>query len=239
MIDRSAIEKLEDMALEGAKVQVVDGRPYSATKLVPVTPPLPTPMTAHTLGAIRDYLQENPDELNMAEVLVQVVDPSQVEVLSRLASPYQQRATYLVSRIIIDRFPFGRFMGLEDFIIGLQAQFEPSDEVKNLLSVVGNLDDGKVSEFSDDGVSQTVNTKFGITKKAQITLEPIVELAPYRSFPEVIQPASRFALRMRSDNPTPKCALFEADGGAWRVAAIKNIVEWLQEALPEGMTILA
>jgi hypothetical protein len=29
----------------------------------------------------------------------------------------------------------------------------------------------------------------------------------------------------------PECALFEADGGAWKLAAMRNIKEYLEKAL--------
>ena len=57
-----------------------------------------------------------------------------------------------------------------------------------------------------------------------------VELAPYRTFPEVEQPISKFIFRMQEG---PRAALYEADGGAWRNKAILSIKEYLQEELKE------
>lgn len=68
-----------------------------------------------------------------------------------------------------------------------------------------------------------------------------VELAPYRTFLEVEQPESQFIFRMKDG---PRCAIFEADGGAWRNQAITNIREYLKNELFEEIdsnriTILA
>ena len=54
-----------------------------------------------------------------------------------------------------------------------------------------------------------------------------MKLRPYRTFTEVVQPASDFIFRMKEDRGIT-CALFEADGGAWKNAAMKNIKEYLE-----------
>ena len=53
-------------------------------------------------------------------------------------------------------------------------------------------------------------------------------LKPYRTFVEVEQPESKFVFRMQTG---PEMALFEADGGAWRIQAMKNIKEYLEKEL--------
>ncbi|OSA97223.1 hypothetical protein B2H85_16310, partial [Clostridium botulinum] len=61
-----------------------------------------------------------------------------------------------------------------------------------------------------------------------------VALAPYRTFPEVQQPTSKFIFRMQQG---PKAAIFEADGGAWRNQAMQSIKAYLQEELKEIQNI--
>lgn len=66
-------------------------------------------------------------------------------------------------------------------------------------------------------------------------------LRPYRTFREVEQPASRFVLRLQSGqgDGMPKAALFEADGGAWRLTAIEAIARWLRTAqMPDALAII-
>ena len=62
-----------------------------------------------------------------------------------------------------------------------------------------------------------------------IVPNPVI-LRPYRTFPEVEQPASSFIFRMK-ENDGVCCALFEADGGAWKNEAMRNIKEYLKENL--------
>ncbi len=63
-------------------------------------------------------------------------------------------------------------------------------------------------------------------------------LRPYRTFAEVEQPASQFVFRI---NQNAQMALFEADGGKWRLEAINNIANYLKESLvlQDNITILA
>lgn len=70
--------------------------------------------------------------------------------------------------------------------------------------------------------------KTGVAKLNDVVVPNPVTLAPYRTFPEIEQPKSKFIFRMQSG---PTATLFEADGGAWRNEAMKNIKVWLKTAL--------
>ena len=59
-----------------------------------------------------------------------------------------------------------------------------------------------------------------------------VLLKPYRTFIEVQQPESAFIFRMQDG---PRAALFEADGGAWRIEAMENIRAYLAKELKEEL----
>ena len=56
---------------------------------------------------------------------------------------------------------------------------------------------------------------------------------------EVDQPVSPFVLRLRGggNGSLPSCALFEADGGKWRLAAIENVKAWLASRLPASVPV--
>ena len=59
-------------------------------------------------------------------------------------------------------------------------------------------------------------------------------LRPYRTFVEVQQPASRFIFRLEQGREqTVNAAIIEADGGAWKLEAVKNIVTYLENALAD------
>ena len=90
-----------------------------------------------------------------------------------------------------------------------------------------------IAQYGDDGVSQKATIKTGIASKGEVLVPNPVKLRPYRTFLEVEQPESAFVFRMRDDNGRVECALFGADGGAWKNAAMKSIKEYLMFELQD------
>ena len=87
-----------------------------------------------------------------------------------------------------------------------------------------------IKSISDDGVSQAATIKTGVASVNDVKVPNPVVLAPFRTFPEISQPESKFIFRMQSG---PRAALFEADGGAWRNEAMMKIKACLEEQLKE------
>lgn len=86
-------------------------------------------------------------------------------------------------------------------------------------------------QIKPDKTRKTAATKVDVNSKlapVKSSARPIVRLAPYRTFREIKQPESEFLLRSRiDDNNVPKLALYEADGGAWKISAIHGIAEYI------------
>ena len=94
----------------------------------------------------------------------------------------------------------------------------------------------------DNGVSQqTVTTAGGVVLVGTAPVPNPVTLAPYRTFREIEQPESLFVLRMRTgkDGEKPTAALFEADGGSWKLEAIKRIAAYLREQVGTSPAVIA
>ena len=126
------------------------------------------------------------------------------------------------------------FRSLESFIIGLQAYFVQDENTAALLKVVGNIKDEQVQQFSDDGRTQTVTVKTGLSLASLVEVPNPITLRPFRTFPEIEQPESLFVFRMRQqEKQPPACGLWEADNKLWKVTAIKSIAAWLHEKLPD------
>lgn len=100
-------------------------------------------------------------------------------------------------------------------------------------------DDTSVTQ-EDDGITQRVTAKSGISLSKTVKVPNPVRLMPYRTFTEVAQPESAFVFRMRKDGSSISAALFEADGNAWKNEAILNIKEFFKSSLSgEDVIILA
>lgn len=233
MIDRSFIEKIEELS----KVEILDvcGLPYSTKKLSLVDDPTPDALCISTLTGIVDYVQLNglEDDAHFIHV-----GPASAKVIDVKQTKFGGWKIRLIAEVIQNKFSFGNFYDVEAFNIALQAHFVQNDATRSILAVVGNLSDGLVRSFNDDGITQEVTAKVGITRKENMAVPNPVTLHPYRTFLEVEQPASQFVFRMRSGDKSPSCALFEADGGLWKNEAIQNIKAWLRERLP-SMAIIA
>jgi hypothetical protein len=236
------IEKAINKILELGKSlpEIVGGRIYQNGPggLKPLLPPSAERLNINTLTGIVDF---DPASF-IPGVMIQVVDHKTVEVIDKgFSDAWLKRSTYLSAVHESPVFKFGQYYYLEDFIINMQAMFVQDENTAEILKIVGNLKDESVKNIADNGITQTVTAKVGISMSESVPLPNPVTLRPYRTFMEIEQPASTFVFRMHSGRGTgnpPTCALFEADGRMWRLEAIKNIKEWLAGKLP-GIKIIA
>ena len=236
-----AVEAIRGLAERAAgKTVDVGGVTYSTTPLHDVRKPEPepAPLKVHTLSGFIDYIERNLDGLQLVDCLVHVETPVAVSLVGPLTGRFQQRNEYLLAEALprLEGFKFGDWMDLERMNIALQALFAPTPDRDRALRLVGTVKDEGVRTSADDGVTQTVTAKSGLTVLAETTVPNPVELAPFRTFPEIEQPASPFILRLKQGTGGVVAALFEADGGAWRNTAITAIAKYLGEHLPgEGL----
>jgi hypothetical protein len=128
---------------------------------------------------------------------------------------------------------FARWFSSEQFVIELLSGFDSNDHRATIVKVVGTVKEESVRTMSDDGVTQTVVASSGIKRVSEVQVPSPCLLRPYRSFPEIEQPESSFVFRMQSSRAgeLPQCALFESDGGRWKLEAIKAISIYLKNAL--------
>ena len=232
-----AMEKVAEMA----KPEIIEagGREYSSKPLYPVEDPIPKLVrNVHTLTGLVDYLHHNVDQLNVLSLMIHIESPTSVQLYSGLHGDFLVRANLMTVQADVPDISFGRYQDAEGFIIMLQSMFHPGPDRDNTLRIVGNLKDSAIKTFADDGMTQQVTVKQGITSVGEEVIHNPIALQPFRSFMEIEQPESAFILRMESGpiGGLPLCCLFEADGGAWRLDAIKRIRDWLATQMAEKVT---
>lgn len=236
---KAAIEKIVELAKP--EITAIGALEYSSKPLFLVKPPRIAILAVHTLTGFADYINGGLDDLDKTKLAIHVVNAWEVELISAYDENYKDREFVIKANPIAEDqpFKFSQFIDVETFIIGLQSQFVRDDAVESVLKIVGNIKDREVRNFGDDGVSQSVTAKSGVSLAKEILLPNPVTLRPYRTFLEVEQPTSTFILRARSgQGEAPLCGLFLADGMRWKLTAIKSIKGWLQEQLPD-MRIIA
>ncbi len=137
----------------------------------------------------------------------------------------------VVVKARIPDFRFDTYMDQENFCINLQSKFidDPDTDRALILKFAGTMEAGTIAEYGDDGVTQKATVKTGIASKGEAIVPNPVKLRPYRTFLEVEQPASEFIFRVKQNKYDGiSCAIFEADGGAWKIAATSSIKDYLQ-----------
>lgn len=187
-----------------------------------------------TLSSLVEYIRSNADKFH-GNTIIHVQSPTRVQMYSSLDED-RIRETLVEVTAQVPSFDFNRFMDHENFCIGMQSKCE-NDETTDralLLKFAGTVEAGSVAEYGDDGISQKATVKTGIASKGEALVPSPVRLRPYRTFIEVEQPVSDFVFRMNQDRSGGiQCALYEADGGAWKIKAMTAICEYLKAALSD------
>lgn len=184
-----------------------------------------------TLSGLVDYIKSGVDKM-ADRMIVHVVSPTEVLLISMLDG--DRKREYLVDvRADIPEFQYGRFIDSESFLIGIRSKFIQNNGAEAILRFAGTVQSGTVSKYGDDGISQSATVSKGIAGKETELVPNPVKLRPYRTFTEVNQPESEFVFRMKDSDGNVYCAIFEADGGAWKREAMKNIKEYLQFELAD------
>lgn len=222
------VEKI--VALATPQLVGVNGLQYADRPLSIIAPPVVATVPLLTLSGLVDLVKAKTDDLKTEGYLLHICSHTKVQLVSRFTDGYGRRVV-LASATCDDGQPFGfgKFMDREEFVIGLQSRFVSTEALLGVLKVASNLEASVVTQSEDDGISQRTTVKQGIQLKETVTIKGRVKLAPYRTFREVEQPESEFVFRLRSNTAEiPACALFEADGGKWKLDAVLTIKAWIE-----------
>ncbi len=237
------------------KLLEVGGRSYSTDHIHPVREPKIEGFSTSTLTSIVDYIVQNPDRLDL-KTIIHIISPTEVALKTERYGEFEQRDILIDAGALIPDLEFDNWMSSEEFIIELQSKYTtfPSRGADDsllltagdkdaLLKCVGNVRSDTVRSHGDDGVTQKVEVKQGITMVGEAIVPNPVTLAPFRTFQEIDQVESKFIFRMREGRGGIEMALFEADGGAWKQEAIRKIKAFFEKELKdkeiEGVVILA
>lgn len=118
----------------------------------------------------------------------------------------------------------------QEWIIALQSLVIPTASSQELLNMIKNMTDENSVTSRDNGVTQEVTVRNGVSLNATVQVKPRVALTPFRTFLEVPQPESEYLVRVDKGN---QIGLFEADGGIWKLEAKKNIAKYFEEKLAD------
>lgn len=219
------------VGLKTPVINEIGGNTYSDKPLNRISyVPYASTIEMKTLSSLVEYIKANIDSMS-EKMIIHVISPTEVHLYSSLDADRKREHLVEVNAELPD-FRFGSFIDHESFVIALQSKFVSNADRDLVLKFAGTVEDGTVAQYGDDGVTQKATVKTGLASKADAVVPNPVTLIPYRTFLEVQQPASDFVFRMKSANGV-QCAIFEADGGAWKNEAMDNIKGYLKNELAD------
>ncbi|MBI9090748.1 MAG: hypothetical protein JEZ12_16140 [Desulfobacterium sp.] len=225
------IEKI--ITLKKPETLTVDDKTYIQDGYNPLLDRFPGSLDINNLTGIVDYINASPEKWD-GELFIHVADFDHVFLYQGMIGDFNQRVTILSADSRPCKFMFGRKIRVEDFIIALHGMFLPNEDRDYLLTLVSSVKIDASATLTDDGASQTVTAKQGVSSLVTPTVikNPLL-LQPFRTFNEVEQPASQFIFRFGKDGDSPVCSLHECDGEAWKQEAIQRIKAFFIEELPD------
>ncbi len=213
-----------------------------------------------TLTSLVDYLRSGVDVPNgfIKHIFINVAAPDHVLVYSEAnKANHYSRAAIADVRALLPVVKTGKWVGQAEFCIMMRANFidsgcghgdgegtilPPDTDREALIMVSSNIVAGTITQYEDTGISQKATVKTGIQEAEDKLLPDRVTLRPYRTFLEVEQPKSEFIFRAQDDrHEGVQLALYEADGGRWKLdamAAVKGYLECQLVGLPY-ITVIA
>lgn len=196
-----------------------------------------------TLTSLVDYIKSRMTDdfsASLPKMIVHVQSESEVRLMS-VFNDDMKRWEIVKVKARLPQIRLNEFISQEQFVIQTQSMFIDMLDRGLVLQVAGNVEDKTVANYGDDGVSQRATIKTGITNMEDVIVPNPVKLKPFRTFHEIDQPEINFVFRMKNGPGGISCALFEADGGAWKFGTVHSIAEYLKKSLDEieGIVVLS
>jgi hypothetical protein len=247
---KEAIEFVANLANKETKVLSLNGKEY-ATKQVLNAPDPPDPpalplaksIEVATLTGFVDFVKTKVNREDYDKYLIHVDDHRTVRLLSDLQGFHKQREQLLMAQcasLFDGSFRFNMFVPHSTFMVAIQTLFQEQEDWETVTRVISTIKEERVTESKDNGMTQQVIAKAGVAVVTEVEVPRIVTLKPYRTFREVDQPASQFVLRLQAkQGELPQVALFEADGGKWKLDAIETIGQYIAEEMISPPAIVA
>lgn len=231
-MNKAAIEKITELAEPNITVQ--GGYAYTDKELMLIKAPAVDRIVFKTLTSLVTTLSAELKEY-VAPVLVHVVSPTEVKVICGISEQDRTREYPYMAVAETPEFFFGRWYDYEELMIALKSKFVETPNLCEVVKLLGTITEENNMTIADDGFTQTVTVRKGVVLKEGKAVNPRITLVPYSTFIEIKQPEREFLLRL---NGGGKAALFEADGGAWKIRARHEIARVLREMFKEHSEII-
>lgn len=216
--------------MKETKIFDVDGKQFTNDPdLKEIIPHVdrPTLMTATSLDAICKLVRTE-IKRNVCPLFVCAEEYNKAVVYSTYRDDYT-RDTLYIAKADAPGLSLG-WRSQQEMIIAIQSLVIPTEASAELLNMLKSMTDESSITSRDNGVTQEVTVKSGVSLAKTVQVKPRVKLTPFRTFLEVSQPESEYLVRVDKGN---QIGLFEADGGIWKLEAKKNIAVYFERELAD------
>lgn len=222
---KEAIDRIVELATP--KTFEIGGDTYSTERLSRISPFVERPDSIDVTG-LDSLCKLIRTEINKIDsvVMVQATGHANVSVFTTYLDDFSRNYLYK-AKADVPGIRTG-WRDRETALIELRSLFIPGSGTAYLLDLISRMTNENSVSTQDNGVTQTVEAKQGVSLKATVEVKPRISLQPFRTFLEVEQPESEFLLRIDENG---QIGLFEADGGVWKLEAKRNIVKYFESTL--------
>ena len=183
------VEKI--LSLSDIKTYKVGNVEYSKEKIYRIKAPaqeLPGVRQFETLTGLVEYTSQINDE----KMFMRVGGPTLVTLFGGMDPANENiQFRYGQASLVQINFEFNKPHVLETFVIEILSLFDETPDSKQVFEVLANLKNKIVTESADDGFTQSLQIKTGLTTKSAVEIKIPVNLKPFRTFREVSQPVKR------------------------------------------------
>lgn len=158
----------------------------------------------------------------------------EISILDMMNGAIGERAAYELTRIMKNCRDLNT-EAKKARTLTIKLSIVPTEVRDTLVQLISTVTTENGVSLADDGMTQRVTARSGISLVKQVSVPNPVVLAPYRTFIEVEQPKSPFVFRIRQTGDEVQTALFAADADAWKREAIANIRDWFEQHIPQEL----
>jgi hypothetical protein len=216
---KEAIDRI--LAISEPKEMHILGRTFlvSAGKTEEVSNENHTRLESPSLDGLLDYSKR----FAGTDAFIYVSSPTCVTLFANKAKSGLNHVAY-TAKACINTFPFGNKLSQEEMTIKLRSCFEENEDLRSLLVGISRITSGPVTTSADDGVTQTVTVKTGVSMKDEADVNPVRRLVAYRSFAGISSPKASYLLRVYADKEQgPRFSLFDMEGDAWIAETVSKL----------------
>lgn len=240
-MEAEAIQKIVDLA--ETRHRVIDGYTYSDKPLHRLYEDNIGMIPLKTLTGVVDFLEANIDGHDKTELFINIQAPGELVIFKKHDSKKKERdiiagADCFTPAIYDDHGFLDNYQDIESALVGLRTRFENTPDREKIIKLLGNIVDKNEVETGDDGMTQSTVTRKGIAMREKEEVPLMLELIPYRTFPEIDQPSSWYIIRLRSGEQGVSVAIYEVKDNQWKVKAMQRIKDYLADKIKEVKIIM-